>query len=261
MTRIRRIASVLLLSGIILSVSDIARAADRVLVFAAASTRDLLRDAAENFRRTENGSGADIVFSFASSGTLASQIIAGAPADLFLSANVKWMTSVQNAGMVGPDSRKNLLSNRLVLIAPRSSTARFSFKQPSQLPALLGDGRLAIGAPKSVPAGIYAKEALTALGLWPKLVRKLAPASDARLALALVERGATKVGIVYKSDAVASKRVKILDILPATSHQAIQYPLALMKRAEANRTAKSFYSYLNAATLAQVASKHGFNIP
>lgn len=175
------------------------------------------------------------VISFAASSALARQVEAGAPADLFISADEAWMNHVVAAGFVAPGSRAPFLTNALVLVAPASSrvslTLRPGFPLARALAASGGAGRLAMGDPDAVPAGIYGKQALMRLGVWPQVEGKLARAESVRAALALVARGEAPLGVVYATDARAEPRVRVVGVFPATSHAPIVYPLARLRQA------------------------------
>lgn len=210
-----------------------------VLVFAAASTREAV-EAVLDLAKREHGIAT--VASFAGSGTLARQIEAGAPADLFLSANTEWMDRLADSGAIDRESRAALVGNALVMIAPKNAPEGAETSAPpvthlteAWLNGRLSggdfkDGRLAIGDPRAVPAGIYARQALERLGLWQSVAQRLAPTPDVRTALALVERGAAPLGIVYRTDALASRGVAIVAEIPSDSHAPIRYPLALTAR-------------------------------
>lgn len=168
------------------------------------------------------------IISFAASSALARQIEAGAPADLFISADEEWMDYLAKRGLIRPASRVSFLTNRLVLIAPRNSKLRLAIAPRFALARALGDGRLAMADPQAVPAGRYGRAALTSLGVWPAVASKVAPAENVRAALALVERGEAPAGIVYTTDALASRNVRVIGVFPATSHPVISYPMALL---------------------------------
>lgn len=175
----------------------------KVTVFAAASLTNAMQDIAKEYKKEK---GVEVVSSFASSSTLARQIEAGAPADLFISADQKWMDYAVEKKSIDTASRATLLGNSLVVVAPKASAqGEINISDKTDWTSLLKGGRLALGDPAHVPAGIYAKEALQKLGAWETLSPKLAPAEDVRGALALVERSEAPLGIVYGSDAVASK--------------------------------------------------------
>ncbi|HUO93141.1 MAG TPA: molybdate ABC transporter substrate-binding protein [Rhizomicrobium sp.] len=234
-------------------------AGDRITVFAAASLTDALNavDAAWRAR-----TGADIVVSFASSSTLARQIEAGAPAEIFLCADTKWTDYLDRKGLIEPGTRHDVLGNRLALIAPSDSpVATLSIDRTLDWQHLLGaDGHLAVGDPDHVPAGIYAKEALTSLGAWDALKQKLARADDVRGALALVEHGEAPLGIVYVTDARVSRKVKIVGVFPETSHSPIVYPFAIVK-GQASPAVKAYFRFLNGAEARSVFSRYGFATP
>src|SRR5471030_2892375 len=192
-----------------------AQAADKVTVFAAASLTNAIQDIAAQYQKEK---GVQVVSSFASSSTLARQIEQGAPADLFISADQQWMDYSMGKQQIVENTRYTLLGNDLVLIAAKASKINHvDINDKTQWASLLGDSRLSVGDPDHVPAGIYAKEALQKLGAWTTLEPKLARASDVRGALALVEREEAPLGIVYGSDSIASKKVKVVGIFPASS--------------------------------------------
>lgn len=232
-------------------------AADKITIFAAASLTDALNaiDAAYKTR-----SGTDIVVSFASSSTLARQIEAGAPAQVFLSADTKWMDYLDKKSLIEPGSRHDVLGNKLALIAPSdSSVATISIDRALDWQRLLGaDGHLAVGDPDHVPAGIYAKEALTNLGAWNALQPRLARADDVRGALALVEHGDAPLGIVYATDARVSQKVKIVGIFPETSHSPIVYPFAIVK-GQASPAVQMYFHFLSGPEARTVFNRYGFS--
>lgn len=225
-----------------------------VTIFAAASTTDVLNEIAEAYAAKSGGALRPVL---ASSSTLARQIAQGAPADLFLSASVQWMDHLAEQQLLAPDSRVPLLSNRLVLVAPADSPLRLRLSADLPLRALLGDGRLAVGDPDHVPAGIYAREALQALGLWDQVADRLAPAANVRAALALVDRGEVSAGIVYETDAAISSRVRIVDAFPDEAVPPITYPLAIV--AGHDRPAvRAVYDFLKSDEAAAIFARHGF---
>lgn len=234
-----------------------ARAEAPLLVFAAASTTDAMSKLADVYQAQ---GGAPVKLSFASSSTLAKQIAQGAPAAVYVSANEKWMDYVQGQGLLEPGSRRDLLANSLVLIAPAASPLGPVELRPGlDLAALLGDGRLALGDPAHVPAGMYAKAALVNLGLWPQVAGRIAPAADVRRALAMVELGEMPLGMVYSTDAQASDKVKVLGAAPAGSHKPIVYPAALVKGAGAE--AARFLEFLGSRRARAVWAGFGFKEP
>jgi len=228
-----------------------------VTLFAAASTTDAVNEIAEVYAAQTGGSLRPV---FAASSTLARQIAHGAPADLFLSANNAWMDHLEAEGLLVGQSRTDLLVNRLVLIAPQDSPLQLSLATGAGLRAGLRDGRLAIGDPAHVPAGIYARQALVALGLWDQVADRLAQASNVRAALALVERGEVPAGIVYETDAAISSRVRIVDVFSAAATPEITYPLAIVAGRD-SPGAQSLYTFLRGPDAAAIFHKHGFTVP
>jgi molybdate transport system substrate-binding protein len=202
--------------------------AETVTVFAAASLKEALDAAVKPF---SDATGHKVVVSYAGSNALARQIEAGAPAAMFISADTDWVDYVQGKGLTLPETRRDLLTNDLVLIAPARSESKLAIAAGFALGDALGSGRLAIANPDAVPAGKYGKAALTALGAWRGVERKLAPAENVRAALLLVSRGEAPFGIVYRTDALADPGVRIVDTFPAGSHPPIVYPLVLLKGA------------------------------
>lgn len=200
--------------------------AGKLLVFAAAS----LKPALDTIIALPASRGiADISISYAASSQLARQIENDAPAALFISADPDWMDHVEKHGKIVAGSRSNLLGNALVLIAPKNSAIKLHIAPGFDLSGALGtDGRLAIGEPNSVPAGRYAKAALTTLGTWESVKSRLVPAVHVRAALSFVARDETPLGIVYRSDAVSEVEVRVVDTFPASSHPPIIYPIALL---------------------------------
>jgi molybdate transport system substrate-binding protein len=196
----------------------------------------------------------------ASSSTLARQIEQGAPAGLFVSANPRWMDHLERAGRVVPERRRALLSNRLVVVAPTGSTRPPVGAGLDLLPAL-GDGRLAVGDPAHVPAGLYAAEALRSFGRWQELEPRLARAADVRAALALVERGEAPLGIVYATDAAASEGVEVVAEIPAEAHAPVVYPLGLVSEARDQAAAERAWTCLQEDRAQDVFADHGFRRP
>jgi molybdate transport system substrate-binding protein len=227
------------------------------VVLAAASLQESLTEAANAWAAKGH---AKPVLSFAASSALARQVIAGAPADLFLSADEPWMDAVAKAGRLRPGTRDTLLGNRLVLIAPAASRAKLTIARGFPLARALGAGRLALADPDAVPAGKYAKAALAHLGVWSSVAARVAPAENVRAALALVERGAAPFGIVYATDARASKAVRVVGTFPAASHPPIRYPVAQLK-ASRHRDAAAFRAFLFSKQGRAIFARHGFSAP
>ncbi|CAN5214313.1 molybdate ABC transporter substrate-binding protein [soil metagenome] len=226
------------------------------LVLAAASLQESLTEATAIWTAKRHPRP---VLSFAASSVLARQIGAGAPADLFISADEPWMDDVAAKGFVRPGTRTSFLTNMLVLIAPVSSRTSLTIRRGFPLARALGNGRLAMADPDTVPAGKYGKAALTALGVWLQVGAKVAPAETVRAALALVERGETPLGIVYATDAKASKGVRIVGTFPAASHPPITYPIALLTTAT-SRDAEPFRRFLISREGKAIFARYGFII-
>ena len=225
------------------------------LVLAAASLQESLTAAADAWAAKGHP---HPVISFAASSALARQVEAGAPADLFISADEPWMDELATKGLIVPETRKSFLANALVLVAPADSRLRISIGKGFPLAKALGDGRLAMADPDAVPAGKYGKAALQALGVWPSVEAKVASAENVRAALALVERGAAPLGIVYATDAKASKLVRVVGTFPASSHPPITYPLARLKTAT-NRDAEAFRKFLISREGQAIFIRSGFS--
>lgn len=224
-----------------------------IVVLAAASTTEALNEITSLFTRD---SGIAVETSFAASSALAQQILYGAEADLFLSADQKWADFLAKKGQVA--RQQDLLGNHLVIVVPADSS--IEVKKPEDL-LQAGIEHLALGEPQSVPAGIYAKQALTKLGLWKQLKAKVVAAEDVRHALAYVEADAAEAGIVYSTDAAIGKRVKVAVEIPERLTGPVRYPLVLLKHGEGNAAAESFYRYLLTPAAAKVFRKYGFSRP
>jgi molybdate transport system substrate-binding protein len=230
--------------------------AEDLTIFAAASLKNAAEDIGKAYETAGKGK---VVYSFASSADLAKQIENGAPASIFISADKKWMDYVQEKNLIVADSRRDLLGNTLTLIASKDSSLAADFSSNVDLAALIGDSKLAMGDPDSVPAGRYGKAALEKLGLWASVEPKVARTKDVRAALALVERGEAAAGVVYRTDALISDKVRIAGVFPQDSHPPIVYPIAIV--AEHNDdAAQAFYSYLTGDEARAVFEKYGFTI-
>lgn len=229
------------------------RAAD-VTVFAAASLSDVLPGIGKSYEAQTRQT---VVFSFAASSALAKQIDASAGADLFISADMDWMNYLDTRARLLPGSRKKLLGNALVLIAPKDSGAPLlHVRDLFDLRGALNGGRLAMADPDSVPAGKYARSALAALGVWPSVKDRLANAENVRVALAYVARKEAPIGIVYRSDALSEPKVKVIGTIPANTHPPIIYPAALTR--DSKPEAKAFLAYLSGTTARAAFKKAGF---
>lgn len=227
----------------------------QILLFAAASLSDAMQEIAAAYQKTADVS---VKSSFDSSSVLARQIEAGASAEVFFSADTAWMDYLQSRKLIQPATRRNLLGNELVLIAPAQSRIRLKIAPRFPLATALGDGRLAIGDPDSVPAGRYARSALTSLGVWKEIEPRLARAENVRVALLYVDRGEAPLGIVYASDALADNNVRVVDTFPADSHEPIVYPIALTAAAHAQ--AAAFLGYLSGPQARDIFVRHGFTV-
>ena len=223
-------------------------------IFAAASLTDALQVVGKTYTAK---TGVPVRFSFASSSLLARQIEAGAQADLFVSADAQWMDHVQQAGFVVAGSRRTLLRGRLVLIAAADRRVALRIAPGFALASALGpDGRLAVGDPDYVPAGIYAKAALTKLGVWGSVQGKLARADNVRVALSYVARHAAPLGVVYETDARAEPGVRIVGVFPEGSHPPVDYPAAIVRGAGPG--ARGFAAYLAGAQAKAIFRRFGF---
>jgi molybdate transport system substrate-binding protein len=232
-----------------------ALAQERIVVFAAASLKTALDGAAADYRAH---GGAEVAISYGGSLNLARQIAAGAPADVFASADEQSMDEAAKAGAIRADSRVDLLGNRLVVVAPKDAPIDALAFDAQAFEQAVGSGRLATGEVATVPVGKYAKASLTKLGLWSAVEPRLAMTSDVRAALAFVARGEAALGIVYATDAAAEPAVKIVATFPDDSHPPILYPFALT--AASGEAAASFLSYLKSAAGRAFFARQGFSV-
>jgi len=226
-----------------------AASAEELTVFAAASLTDALQEIGESCR---NETGAAVGFSFGASSDLARQIVAGAPADVFFSADTAQMDAVEKAGLVAPEDRVDLLSNVLVVI--EGAGASSTLAAPADL---AGVRRLALGDPEAVPAGVYARKWLESIGLWERLGQRVVPLLDVRAALAAVASGNADAAIVYRTDAALSKRVRIAFEVPKAEGPSILYVVAAISSSR-NPAARAFVKRLRSAEATRVFEKHGF---
>ena len=226
-------------------------------VFAAASLTDALGDIDRLWQAAGHPR---LRMSFASSSTLARQIEQGAPAAVFASADEQWADWLQTRGLLVPGTRQDLLNNALVIVTPKAAGKAIQVDRNLDLSALLGaSGRLAVGDPASVPAGIYAKQALTRLGLWPAVEPRLASADSVRSALLLVERGEAPAGIVYATDVAVSPGLMVAGTFPPASHDPITYPFALVKGGDTPE-ARAFLAFLAGPQARPVFERRGFGL-
>lgn len=233
--------------------SGAVRARPGVLVFAAASLANVLGDLDSTFTAR---TGIPVTPSLAASSTLAKQIEAGAPADVYFSADLQWMDYLQQRGLLRAGSRREVAGNSLVLIAPAGSALRVRIAPGFDLLRLLGTGRLAVADPDSVPAGIYARQALTTLGVWDRVEPRLVRAENVRAALEYVARGDAPLGIVYRTGTLVEKRVRIVGVFPADSHAPIVYPVALTRHA--GPAAARYLAFITSAEARPIFRRWGF---
>lgn len=226
------------------------------VVFAAASMKTALDAVAAAWQAQ---TGKTVSIAYASSATLAKQIEQGAPADIFISADLKWMDYLEKSKLIRAGTRKNLFGNKLVLIEPGDADSKLEIANGFDLAGAAGDGKIAVCMIVSCPAGIYAKEALESLGVFAGVEPKLAQADNVRNALTLVSRGEAKFGIVYATDAKADPKVKLAGTFPASSHSPIVYPAALTA-ASANPDAALFLTYLTSQPATKIFLDQGFEI-
>lgn len=230
-------------------------AEEPVTVFAAASLTDAVEEIAARY---EAETGAAVRLSFAASSTLARQIAAGAPADIFLSANERWMDYLAEAGLIDEASRTRVLSNRLVVIAPADSRLeRVTVDAGLDLAALVDGGRIAMADPDHTPVGLYAKEALETLELWEQAAPRLARTAEVRAAVALVASGEAPLGVVYATDAAVTPAVKIVGRIPPETHTPISYPFAVIEGAAGPAVAEVF-AFLRGPAAREVFEAAGF---
>lgn len=235
-----------------------ARAQDKELViFAAASMKNALDEAAASFVK-QTGKPAPKI-SYAASNTLAKQIEAGAPADIFVSADLDWMDYLAQKALIKPETRVSLLGNKIVLVAPRDSAKPIAVVPGFSLASALGTGKLAMGNVEAVPAGKYGKAALEKLGAWNGVKHQIAQADSVRAALQLVSRGEAPLGIVYQTDAASDPKVAIVGTFPEDSHPPIVYPVAVTKEST-NEDAARFVTYLRSPEAKPVFERQGFTV-
>ncbi|MGD0501817.1 MAG: molybdate ABC transporter substrate-binding protein [Steroidobacteraceae bacterium] len=222
-------------------------------VFGAASLTNVLQDLGDAFTKETS---IPVKFSFAASSTLARQIENGAPADIFMSADADWMDYLQTRHLIQDSTRHDVVGNRLVLIAPADSTVKLKIEPNFALAAALGQGRLATGDPAAVPAGRYAQAALTKLGVWKEVEERIVRADSVRSALTFVDRGEAPLGIVYETDALIDRNVRVIDVFPADTHAPIIYPVALTRVAQPG--AAKFVAFIAGPEAAQTFKSYGF---
>ncbi|TIP94834.1 MAG: molybdate ABC transporter substrate-binding protein [Mesorhizobium sp.] len=242
--------------AILIAAMPVAHADDRLIVFAAASMKNAL-DAVNTACAADVGQVA--IISYAASSALAKQIEGGAPADVFISADLDWMKYLSDKKLTKPDTEVKLLGNQIVLVAPEGSTVKTRIEKGFDLAGLIGDGRLAMGDVKAVPAGKYGKAALESLGVWSAIEGKLAQAENVRAALKLVATGEAALGIVYATDAHAEPGVKVIGAFPEDSHPSIVYPVAQMADSK-DKDAPAFLKCLQSAKAGELFKAQGFTV-
>jgi molybdate transport system substrate-binding protein len=252
MRALTRLIVALLVSIVAVSASQ----ARDVLVFAASSLQTVLDELAGP---AERATGARMKASYAASSALARQIEHGAPAEIFISADLDWMDYLAERKLIRPESRSNLLGNTLVLIAMKGSKVSLKIENGFGLAAALGKDRLALANPEVVPAGKYARAALTSLGVWDSVSTRIAASENVRAALALVSRGEAPLGIVYRTDALIDAGVVVVATFPESTHPPITYPAALLSAASPG--AAKVLAFLKSPAARTVFERHGFAVP
>ncbi|PZV16319.1 MAG: molybdate ABC transporter substrate-binding protein [Leptolyngbya sp.] len=232
----------------------IAQTNSRLVVSAAASLTDALQEIAPLYNQTQPT--VTLRYNFASSGALQQQIENGAPADIFISAAEKQMDTLQQKNLIEPASRRNLLTNRLVLLVPNTASGITNLKSLTDIRVK----RIAIGDPRSVPAGQYSAEALKKQGLWNSLQPKFVLANNVRQVLQFVESGNVQAGLVYATDAKTSSKVKVVQVIPTNLHAPIAYPIAVVKRSKNQTSARTFIQFLSSSKSKKIFQKYGFGI-
>jgi molybdate transport system substrate-binding protein len=252
----RMLTRLALIAGLVLLAPARLAAQETIVVFAAASLKKAIDDVNAAFSRQ---AGLKVATSYAASPALARQIEQGAPADIFISADRDWMDYAEQKQLIRPDTRADLLGNRLVLIAPKNAKiSEIAIGENFDIAALAADGRIAIADTRAVPAGKYAKQALEKLGAWAKAAPKLAMSENVRAALAFVARGEAPLGIVYETDARIEPQVKIVGRFPESSHAPIVYPVAMTMRA--TLSALSYLDFLRTNDARSIFENYGFSV-
>ena len=257
MILILRVAA-LIIAAILIFTSP-ALSKSRLLIFSAASMKNAMEDIGREFER---GCDCSIVFSFAGSGILARQIEAGAPADIFVSANEKWVDWLEEKNSVIAQTRRMIASNRLVIARAQNEKIPDDFVDPSHEASarLLQKGRIAMADPAYVPAGIYGKQALEYLQLWQSISKRLIFSENVRVSLSLVARGDVKSAIVYRSDAHIEPRVKIAYLFATKSHSKIKYPAILVKKTgKSEIMGEIFLKFLSSDRAREIFRQYGFS--
>lgn len=245
----------LLVVFILITTSSVLFAADKVSIYAAASTTNMIDEVIALY----NKKGGNAVSTYGASGALVKQIEQGAPAGIFISANQEWMDKLEKEKILLDNSRKNLVGNKLVLVTNVKNNIKVDFNKKVDFSSILKNDKLVIGAPESVPAGQYAKQAFTKLGYWDSLQKNIAAASNVRDALSFVSRGEALLGVVFGTDAIADKNVKVVAEFPAESHDDISYPIAIIKDNN-NKEVEKLYDFLISDEAKKIYVKYGFKV-
>ncbi|MFE0015218.1 molybdate ABC transporter substrate-binding protein [Mesorhizobium sp. NPDC059054] len=256
MTKRNGLVLVTLAAGAMMVAAPAARADEQLVVFAAASLKNAL-DEVNKACETDVGEAANI--SYAASSALAKQIEEGAPADVFISADLDWMKYLSDKKLTKADTEVKLLGNQIVLVAPKDSKAEVKIEKGFDLAKVIGDGKLAMGDFKAVPAGKYGKAALESLGTWSSVEGKVAQAENVRAALKLVATGEAAAGIVYQTDANAEKGVKVIGVFPEETHPPIVYPVAQTAESK-DKDTPAFLKCLRSAKAGQLFKAQGFTL-
>lgn len=243
------------LVSLLILIPAVSFAADKVTVFAAASTTNMINEVLDIY----NKKGGNAVGSYASSGALVKQILSGAPAGIFISANQEWMDKLEKENAVENGTRQNLVGNKLVLITNAKNNIKVDFNKKVNFTSILKSEKLVIGAPESVPAGQYAKQAFTKMGYWDSLQKYIVTTANVRDALAFVSRGEALLGVVFGTDAVADKNVTVVAEFPGSSHDEISYPIAIVKD-NSNKEVKKLYDFLISGEAKKIYEKYGFKV-
>jgi molybdate transport system substrate-binding protein len=245
------------LLALCLLLTPLAARAQELTVFAAASLTDAMKDVSAQWAKDGHQ---PLRLSFGASSTMARQIEQGAPANLFASADEKWMDYLADKKLIAADTRRELLGNDLVLVVPADKPQHVTVGPGFDLLGLLGpNGRIATGDPAHVPVGLYAEQALKKLGLWDAVQPRLARTDDVRAALLLVERGEAPAGIVYATDAAVSKGVMVAGVFPANSHDPVSYPFAVVKSGDTPE-ARALMTFLAGPDARAIFDKRGFKV-
>jgi molybdate transport system substrate-binding protein len=248
----QRITSAGVLLSFLFALMPMTAHADEILVSAAASLAEVLKEISNGYRSKSKHT---VRFNFGPSSGLARQIEEGAPADIFFSADLPQMDTLDRNGRLEPGTRKNLLSNQLVIIVPADS--KLAMASPKDL-VKSGVKRIALGEPSSVPVGVYSRKYLADEGLWNQVKPKIVPVQDVRATLAAVESGNVEAGFVYKTDAAVSKKVKVAFQVPSEKGPKIVYPIAIIKESNRKDAARDFMSYVQSPAAKDAFKRYGF---